>query len=220
MKNHYWESRQSMTPQKALQFLREGNQRFINNLTVNRNLLQLINETADNQFPFAAILSCSDSRLSSEIIFDQSLGDIFSVRLAGNIASINAIGSLEYSCKFLGSKLVVVMGHTSCGAVKGACDGIQMDNLNAILDHIYPSVKAEGTTLHDRTSHNKAFVNNVARLNVQHTIDIVLHNSPLIRSMLQAGEIGLSGAMYDVETGLVEFLHLKEAQHETLIYKN
>ena len=220
MKNHYWESRQSLTPQKALQFLREGNQRFISNLTVNRNLLQLVNDTKDKQFPFAAILSCSDSRLSTELIFDQSLGDIFSVRLAGNIASINAIGSLEYSCKILGSKLVVVLGHTNCGAVKGACDGIQMDNINAILDHIHPAVNAETETLHNRNSENKTFVTNVARLNVQHTINIILHNSPLIRNMLESGEIGIAGAMYDVETGQVEFLKIKEAQHETQVYIN
>jgi carbonic anhydrase len=209
MKNHYWESRQSMTPQKALQFLVEGNERFINNLSLNRNLLQLVNETKDQQFPFAAILSCSDSRVSNELIFDQGLGDIFSIRLAGNIASIDAIGSMEYACKYLDSKLILVMGHTSCGAIKGACDGLRMENLNDIFNHIQPSIDGELTTLHSRNSQNKEFVNNVARMNVQHAIGTIIQKSTIISSLLQNGDIGLTGAIYDVENGQVEFI-----QHE------
>src|SRR5690606_1480378 len=145
MKEHYWEDRLSLTPEKALAFLKEGNLRFLNNLRVNRNTLQLINETAEKQFPFAAILSCSDSRVPVELVFDQGLGDIFSVRLAGNIASLNAIGSIEYSLTILGSKLVVVLGHYACGAVSAACDDIKMDNLNELLSHIHPAVEAETT---------------------------------------------------------------------------
>jgi carbonic anhydrase len=206
MKNHYWESRQSMTPQKAFQFLVEGNERFINNLRMNRNLLQLVNETKDQQFPFATILSCSDSRISTELIFDQGLGDLFSIRLAGNIASVNVIGSMEYACKYLGSKLIVVMGHTNCGAVKGACDGLEMDNLNEIFNHIRPSIEAETETLHNRTSHNKAFVNNVTRLNVHHNIDVILRRSSIIAGLVETGDISLAGAIYDVETGRVEFM--------------
>lgn len=206
MKNHYWESRQSMTPQKALQFLVEGNERFINNLRMNRNLLQLVNDTKDQQFPFATILSCSDSRISTELIFDQGLGDLFSIRLAGNIASVNVIGSMEYACKYLGSKLIIVMGHTNCGAVRGACDGLEMDNLNEIFNHIQPSIDAETETLHERTSHNKKFVNNVTRLNVHHNMDIVLRRSTIIAGLVDTGEISLSGAIYDVETGSVEFM--------------
>lgn len=213
MKNHYWESRQSMTPQKALQFLVEGNERFINNLRMNRNLLQLVNDTKDQQFPFATILSCSDSRISTELIFDQGLGDLFSIRLAGNIASVNAIGSMEYACKYLGSKLIMVMGHTNCGAVKGACDGLEMDNLNEIFNHIRPSIEAETETLYDRTSDNKKFVNNVTRLNVHHNIDITLRRSSIITDLVETGEIILAGAIYDVETGSVEFM---QSQNEKI----
>jgi carbonic anhydrase len=220
MRNHYWETRQSLTPQLALQFLQEGNERFMKNLRVNRNLLQLVNETADKQFPFATILSCSDSRVSTELVFDQGLGDIFSIRLAGNIAASNAIGSMEYAVKVLGSKLIVVMGHTHCGAVKGACDGVKLDyqnNLNSILDHIRPAIGAETETRSDRTSTNRKFVQNVSLLNVQHNIDTILKNSPIICDLLLSGEIGLVGAMYDVETGRAEFIqndNAKKITHE------
>jgi carbonic anhydrase len=206
MRLHYWETRQSLTPQKALQFLKEGNERFINNLRMNHNLLQLVNDTADKQFPFAAILSCSDSRVSTELIFDQGLGDIFSVRLAGNIASVNAIGSIEFSCKVLGSKLIMVLGHTRCGAVKGACDHVQLGNLNTIIEHIGRAVDLETETVNDRTSNNKQFVDNVTRINVQYNIDLILESSEIIREMLEAGEIDIVGAIYDVETGKVEFM--------------
>jgi Carbonic anhydrase len=206
MRAHYWESRQSMTPQKALEFLREGNERFLKNLHLNRNNLQLVNETAEKQFPFAAILSCSDSRVCAELIFDQGLGDIFSIRLAGNIASVNAIGSMEYAVKELDSKLIVVMGHSNCGAVRGACDNISMDNLNALLDHIYPAVEAETETRENRNSSNKQFVANVTRLNVQHHIQVTLQKSTIIRNMVSSGAIGICGAIYEVETGKVEFI--------------
>lgn len=223
MRTHYWESRQSLTPQKALDFLREGNERFINNLRVNRNHLQLINETADQQFPFVTILSCSDSRVCAELIFDQGLGDIFSIRLAGNIASVNAIGSMEYAVRVLGSKLILVMGHTNCGAIKGACDDIEMDNLNTILDHIHPAVDAETQTTENRTSENKTFVNNVTRLNVEHNIEIILQKSTIIRKLVNTGEVGIIGAIYDVVTGKAEFIqhnHPKQpSQHETVAFK-
>jgi carbonic anhydrase len=222
MKNHYWESRQSVTPQKALQFLVEGNERFISNLRMNRNLLQLVNETKDQQFPFAAILSCSDSRISTELIFDQGLGDVFSIRLAGNIASVNAIGSMEYACKYLDSKLIVVMGHTNCGAVRAACDGMRMDNLNEVFNHIQPSIDAETATITNRTSHNKEFVNNVTHLNVQHNIATILHRSTIITDMLRNGDVGLTGAIYDVETGKVNFIpyhHDNKPAYEKYEYK-
>lgn len=215
MRAHYWESRQSVTPEKALEFLREGNDRFLNNLRVNRNHLQLIIETADQQFPFATILSCSDSRVCAELIFDQGLGDIFSIRLAGNIASIYAIGSMEYAVKVLGSKLIVVMGHSNCGAIRGACDNISMDNVNAILDHIHPAVDLELETKQDRTSNNKKFVANVTRLNVDHNIDVILQKSPIISSMVNSGAVGICGAIYDVETGKVEFIEYKN-QKQTI----
>ena len=206
MKAHYWEDRMSMTAEKALEFLKEGNKRFLNNLSVNRNTLQLINETAEKQFPFAAVLSCSDSRVPVELVFDQGLGDVFSVRLAGNIASLNAIGSIEYALTILGSKLVLVLGHSSCGAVSAACDDIKMDNLNELLAHIHPAVDAETTTMDNRNSKNKDFVNNVGWLNVRHQIDLIINTSPIIREAVNKGEVIITGAMYDIITGKVDFL--------------
>ena len=206
MKAHYWEDRMSMTAEKALEFLKEGNKRFLNNLSVNRNTLQLINETAEKQFPFAAVLSCSDSRVPVELVFDQGLGDVFSVRLAGNIASLNAIGSIEYALTILGSKLVLVLGHSSCGAVSAACDDIKMDNLNELLAHIHPAVEAETTTMDNRNSKNKDFVNNVGWFNVRHQIDLIMNTSPIIREAVNKGEVIITGAMYDIITGKVDFL--------------
>lgn len=206
MRAHYQETRQSLTPQKALQYLKEGNHRFLNNLSINRNILQLVNETAEKQFPFSAVLSCSDSRVPVELIFDQGLGDIFSVRLAGNIATIYAIGSLEYACKYLDSKLIVVLGHTGCGAVKSACDDIVDGNIHNILDLIKPAVDAETQTSGDRTSSNKKFTENVAVLNVKHQIDIILQSSDSLRGLMEKGNIIVAGAIYNVENGEVNFL--------------
>jgi carbonic anhydrase len=206
MKEHSGESLESLTPQKALAFLREGNQRFLQNLRVNRDLLQLVNQTKDQQFPFAAILSCSDSRISPELIFDQGLGDIFSIRLAGNIASLNAIGSMEFACAALGAKIVVVMGHTGCGAVKGACDNLRFGNLNALLEHIRLAVDMEAETAEaERHSKNTAFVNRVAELNVHYNIEETLRTSEILRGMIARGEAAIVGAMYDVQTGVVSF---------------
>src|SRR5690606_31982033 len=152
------------------------------------------------------ILSCSDSRVPVELVFDQGLGDIFSVRLAGNIASLNAIGSIEYSLTILGSKLVVVLGHYACGAVSAACDDIKMDNLNELLSHIHPAVEAETTVTDTRNSSNKEFVNKVGWLNVRYQIKEILEISPIIREAVQKGEAIITGAMYNVVTGKVEFL--------------
>lgn len=208
MKSHYWENRQSMTPEKALFFLQEGNERFINNLRVNRNLLQLVNETAEKQFPFATILSCSDSRITPELVFDQGLGDIFSIRLAGNIASRNVIGSMEYAGAALGSKLVVVLGHTNCGAVKGACDDISFGNMNDMFELIRLSVLRETETPPpERNSKCRRFVNNVAELNVLRNMEIILESSSIIRELIENEEMNLIGAMYSVETGKVTFLN-------------
>jgi carbonic anhydrase len=209
MKNHYRESHLTMTPAKALQYLKEGNGRFLQNLRANRNLLEMVNDTAEGQFPFAAILSCSDSRTAAELIFDQGLGDIFSVRLAGNIASLNAIASMEFSCKVLGSRLIVVLGHSSCGAVKGACDKVEMGNLPELLSHITPAVDRETATKDDRTSKNKQFVNNVTELSIYHQMERIIEFSPILRDMIEAGEVGLIGANYDVATGKVTFFDEK-----------
>jgi carbonic anhydrase len=205
MRTHYWETRQSLTPQRALEFLKEGNARFLNNFRINRNLLQLVNETAEEQFPFACILSCSDSRISNELIFDQGLGDIFSIRLAGNIASINAVGSMEYAARVLGSKLLVVMGHTNCGAIKSTCDGVDMENLNFIFSNILKSFNAETETTENRNSSNKNFLNKVARLNVLHNMNLICETSSILSEMILNKEIELVGAMYDVESGRIEF---------------
>lgn len=207
MKSHYWETRESMTPAKALAFLKEGNERFLNNLRVNRNLLDLVNDTAERQFPFATILSCSDSRVSPTLIFDQGLGDIFSIRLAGNIASNNAIGSMEYSCAALGSKLIVVLGHTNCGAVKGTCDDISFGHMNEMFEHIRLAMHHEhDTPSSERNSKNQGFVNRVAELNVLRNMEVIVQSSSIIRELIENEEINLVGAMYSVETGVVHFL--------------
>jgi carbonic anhydrase len=205
MKKNYWETRAEITPKKALELLKTGNERFLNNLHFHRNLLQLVNDTAEQQVPFAAVLSCSDSRIPTELVFDQSLGDIFSIRLAGNIASLNAIASMEFACKVLKSKLIVVLGHTNCGAIKGACDNVQMGHLATLLAHILPAVARETAIKKDRTSKNNTFVSNVARLNISFQMEEILRQSEIIREMIDAREIGLIGAQYDVHTGQVAF---------------
>jgi carbonic anhydrase len=206
MKQHYWETRETLNPHKALDYLKEGNQRFMSNLRINRNFLELVNETAEKQFPFATILSCSDSRMANELVFDQGLGDLFVIRLAGNIASLNAIGSMEYACKYLGSKLIVVLGHTNCGAVKGACDGLEDGHITQLLrTYIQPAVDAEVDTLTNRTSENKSFVNNVAHLNILYQMQVILDNSTIIRDMIAREEIGIVGGIYDVTTGKITF---------------
>jgi len=146
MKAHNRESQSQMTPRKAMEFLQEGNKRFVNNLKAHRDLLEQANATVDGQWPFATILSCIDSRTSAELIFDQGLGDIFSVRIAGNIVNTDILGSMEFACKVAGSKLIVVLGHSKCGAVKGACDHVEMGNLTELLSKLQPAVYQEKTT--------------------------------------------------------------------------
>jgi carbonic anhydrase len=200
------ESQDATTPQMALQYLKEGNKRFLSNLKVNRDLLAQVNETSDGQFPFAAILSCSDSRTSTELVFDQGLGDIFSVRLAGNIASQYAIGSLEFSCKYLGSKIIVVLGHTHCGAVKGACDDFEDGNITELLSEIKPIVKKNKTGLGDESSKNPDFVTKITHHNIQYQIDKILMKSPMLSDMKDDGKIDIVGALYDISSGEVTFL--------------
>src|SRR5919206_4828575 len=167
MRTHTRETQATTTPETALQFLREGNYRFVNNLKAHRNLLQQVNETRDGQFPIAAILSCIDSRTSAELIFDQGLGDIFSIRLAGSVVSDAVLGSMEFACKLAGSKLVVVLGHTKCGAIKGACDGVQLGNLSTLLNMIQPSVYLERTVREQRGADNPEFVEKVTHIHVR-----------------------------------------------------
>lgn len=207
MKAHTRETQATMTPQKSLRFLKEGNQRFQNNLKANRNLLEQVNDTSEGQFPFATILSCIDSRVSAELIFDQGLGDIFSVRIAGNFVNEDILGSMEFACKLAGTKLIVVLGHTSCGAVKGACDNAKMGNLTKLIEKITPAVDAvlEPKDAALRNSSNLEFVDSVAEKNVQLTIDRVHEESPILSEMEKSGEIMIIGAMYDINTGNVKF---------------
>lgn len=199
------ETQRNLTPQKALQILKEGNNRFVNNLKADRNHLQQINDTRDGQWPFAVILSCIDSRTPAELIFDQGLGDIFSVRVAGNVINDDVLGSLEYACKIAGSKMVVVLGHTKCGAIKGACDGVQMGHVSTLLNKIQPAIYGETTITEHRDSSNEAFLNAVTQLNMERSVKMILEQSAILREMIHAGEVGIIGAVYDVETGHVEF---------------
>jgi len=199
--------RNSMSPKEALQVLVEGNIRFVNNDKHQYDMLTTRNETKDKQQPFASILGCSDSRTSIEFIFDQNLGDLFSVRLAGNISSKEAVGSLEFSTKHLGSKIIIVMGHSNCGAIKAACDHYHEENIGEIIRLIEPAVAAEKTVVleKDRGSHNEIFVEKVCFHNVQCQMDQMLRYSSIIKNQLKAKKVGLIGAVYNLSTGLVEF---------------
>lgn len=207
MKAHTRETQATMTPQKSLQYLKEGNQRFQNNLKANRNLLEQVNDTSEGQFPFATILSCIDSRVSAELVFDQGLGDIFSVRIAGNFVNEDILGSMEFASKLAGTKLIVVLGHTSCGAIKGACDDAKLGNLTAMLSKIKPAVHAvkEPADTSQRNSKNPEFVDNVSHMNVKLTIDRIHAESPILSEMEKNGDIMIVGAMYDINTGEVTF---------------
>ena len=205
MKTLTKEMQAAITPSMALNLLNEGNKRFVNNLKVNRNLLQQANETSDGQHPFAVMLSCIDSRTSAELIFDQGLGDIFSVRIAGNIINEDILGSMEFACKVAGSKIIVVLGHTKCGAVKGACDHIEMGNLTALLTKIRPAVDEETLTKENRNSNNSVFVENVATINVKRTVKSIMQRSTILKEMIESGQIGIVGGTHDISTGEVTF---------------
>ncbi len=196
---------ESITPAMALDLLKEGNKRFVNNLKVNRNLLQQANETSDGQHPFAVILSCIDSRTSAELIFDQGLGDVFSVRIAGNILNEDILGSMEFGCKVAGAKMIVVLGHSKCGAIKGACDHVEMGNLTALLTKIRPAVDDEKETASDRHSGNAVFVENVAAINVKRTVRDIMARSPILNELIASGKLGIAGGMHDIATGDVTF---------------
>jgi carbonic anhydrase len=199
--------RDKLTPRQALDILIEGNQRFKNNVLREHDMLRVRDESVDKQHPFASVLSCSDSRTTVELIFDQNLGDIFSVRLAGNIASNKAIGSLELSCKYLGSKLVIVMGHSNCGAIKAACDHYKGGNIGEIIELIDPAVSQEKTVTDNRNSTNDLFVGKVCFHNVEIQMERVLKRSSLLTEMIEKKEIGLIGAVYNLASGEVEFDH-------------
>ena len=195
----------AITPTMALDLLKEGNKRFINNLELHRNLLEQVNETSEGQHPFAVILSCIDSRTSVELIFDQGLGDVFSVRIAGNIINEDILGSMEFGCKVAGAKIIVVLGHTKCGAIKGACDHVEMGNLTALLSKIQPAVYAEKTETENRHSGNAEFVEKVSSINVRRTVYAVMERSPILKDLITSGTIAIVGGIHDISTGEVSF---------------
>lgn len=206
MYKHPLLDRDKMTPQEALDILIDGNHRFANNLTANKDLHNLVMMTKDKQHPFVSMLSCSDSRAPVEMVFDQALGDVFSVRLAGNIASDKAIGSLEFGCKYLGSKLIVVLGHTGCGAVKAACDNFKDGHIGEITNLIKPAVRLEKSILEQRDSSNAEFVTKVCELSVQVQMDEIMHSSEILQDMMANRQIAIVGGIYDLGSGEVRFM--------------
>lgn len=207
MRAHTSETQATITPSKALEFLRDGNARFVNNLRINRNLLQQANETRDGQWPFATIVSCIDSRTSAELIFDQGLGDVFSVRIAGNVINTDIVGSLEFACQLAGSRLVVILGHTKCGAIKGACDHVELGNLTELLSKVQPAVYEENQTTDraQRNSKNADFVENVADLNVRRSVRTVLTRSYILEQLILEGRVAIIGGKHDLASGVVTF---------------
>lgn len=195
----------AITPDKAIEMLSQGNQRFVSGKTLKRDLLAQIKQTSKGQFPFAAIVSCLDSRVPPEIVFDQGIGDLFVARVAGNFVDDGILGSLEFAAKIAGAKLIVILGHTECGAIKGACDAAQLGLLTAALANINPAVTAVQGDYTPRSSKNPAFVHAVTEMNVKLTIQKLRDRSVVLRGMLDKGEIGIIGAMYDVNTGKVAF---------------
>ncbi|KAB2822083.1 MAG: carbonic anhydrase [Bacteroidales bacterium] len=202
---HTKELQDRITPQEALDYLIEGNRRFVNNLNTNRNLLKQVNLTSEEQFPFAAILSCIDSRTSAELIFDQGLGDIFSIRIAGNVLNDDILGSMEYACAIAHSKIIVVLGHTRCGAITSACNDLEFGYLTGLVQKIKIPINLETTVTHMRTGGNPDFVNKVSELNVHHTVKLIREKSTIISRLEQEGAILLIGGMYDLTSGKVNF---------------
>ncbi len=193
------------TPSQALEFLKEGNKRFIESKMIQRDLKEQVVKTASGQSPYAAIVSCIDSRVIAENIFDIGIGDAFNARVAGNFVNDDILGGLEYSCKVVGSKVIVVLGHTHCGAVKAACDNIELGNITSLVNNIKPAVDKVSDEIEPRNSENHEFVELVAENNVHHTINQIKEKSVILNEMLENNEILLVGAMYDIETGVVTF---------------
>ena len=207
MKAHTKDTQAIMTPQTSLSALKEGNERFLNGNQVSRNLNAQVEETSTGQYPFATVLHCIDSRVSAEHIFDQGIGDLFSIRIAGNFVNEDILGSMEFACKLAGTKVLVVLGHTACGAVKGACDHARMGNLTSLINKLEPAVEAVSSPADEseRTSANIDFVNAVAAKNVEMTIEDIRSKSPILKEMEDNGEIKIVGGMYDIATGKVSF---------------
>jgi carbonic anhydrase len=199
------EAQATITPAKALEMLKLGNERFAAGKTEARDYLAQVRQTSTGQFPFAAIVSCIDSRIPPAIVFDQGIGDLFVAQVAGNFVNDDILGSLEFATRLSGARLIVIMGHTECGAVKGACDAAQLGLLTATLANINPAVKAVQGDYTPRNSKNAAFVQAVAEMNVRLTMQTLRDRSVVLRGMIDTGEVGLVGAMYDVSTGKVTF---------------
>lgn len=202
---HSKESLEKLTPKQALEFLKEGNKRFLTNLKVNRNLLKQVNQTSEGQFPFATVLSCIDSRTSAELIFDQGLGDIFSIRIAGTILNDDILGSMEFACGIANSKIIVVLGHTQCGAVISACNNLKTGHITGLLNKITPAINQETTTKTDRNGQNLTFVNNLSAINVNLTISQIQKQSNILENLEKEGKIIIVGGLYNIETGEVIF---------------
>ncbi len=207
MKTLTKETQALITPEGAINVLKAGNKRFVDKVMLHRNLSEEIEATASGQFPFATILHCIDSRVSAELLFDQGIGDIFSIRIAGNFVNDDILGSMEFACKLAGTKVILVLGHTACGAIKGACDHVELGNLTNMLKKIEPAVAAisEPKEADLRTSGNLDFVNAVSKKNVELTIDAIRSRSQILKTMEASNKISIVGGMYDISTGLVDF---------------
>ena len=201
MRKHSKEYLENLTPYKCYEILVEGNQRFVSNLNRNHDHLEMINETREGQYPFAVVLSCMDSRASAELVFDQGLGDLFSIRVAGNIVNNDILASIEYAVKYVGSKILVVLGHTECGAIKSAKAGVQDGHITDLLKRIQPSISK--AMLKDEEEH--LFSDNVAYANVENSMEEILTRSAIVKEMFAKGEIGIVGAVYNIENGKVDF---------------
>ena len=218
MKTLTKEMQNAITPSMALNLLKEGNKRFVNNLKVNRNLLQQANETSDGQHPFAVILSCIDSRTSAELIFDQGLGDVFSIRIAGNIINEDILGSMEYACNVAGSKLIMVLGHTRCGAIKGACEQVEMGNLTPLLQKISPAIEITGENGMEKSNH--LYTEKVAYNNVLFSMEQILEKSSIISGLYEEGRIGIVGGIFSLENGKVHFIKEMFNKEEKMFFEN
>ena len=207
MKAHTKETQAAMTPELSLQALKDGNQRFINATQVVRDLNAQVDATSNGQYPFATVLHCIDSRVSAEHVFDQGIGDLFSIRIAGNFVNEDILGSMEFACKLAGTKVLVVLGHTACGAVKGACDHARMGNLTALINKIEPAVDAVELPENEsmRNSSNIVFVNSVASKNVEMTLNDIRNKSEILKEMEVNGDLIIIGGMYNIANGKVTF---------------
>jgi len=202
MRTQTKELQQNLTPKDAYKILVDGNQRFVNNIKAHRDLKAQVYETSEGQFPFAVILSCIDSRVPAELVFDQGIGDIFSVRIAGNVINKDVLGSMEYACKIGGSKILVVMGHTNCGAITAACNNLELGNMTDLLAKIKPSMMV----VKIGKEFNNKQIDLVSKINVAHSIETIRQESTILNQLEKDGVIEIVGAFYSVQSGMVSFL--------------